>query len=108
MRRRAHSRWWQVGAMAVGMAVLSPRAVPAQNDTTDTVVQTQTRTVEHEDHDFPWGLFGLLGLLGLLPKRKKDVHVHETRETYTAPPRDPIPPRDPMAPRDRVDPNPPR
>jgi MYXO-CTERM domain-containing protein len=55
---------------------MSPAAVAAQdgNNTTDTTYDT--RTVEREDNDFPWGLLGLLGLAGLLGRKKRDNDIH--------------------------------
>ncbi|HEX8903446.1 MAG TPA: WGxxGxxG family protein [Longimicrobiaceae bacterium] len=98
MTLKAMARGWQVALLALGLSVLSAPVLRAQTDTT-----VSTRTTHYDDDkDFPWGLLGLLGLAGLAglrPKRREDVHVHET---YTT-----TPPRDPMPPRDRVDPTPP-
>jgi MYXO-CTERM domain-containing protein len=98
MRRLAMSvrRSWQVALLLIAAMVLAPVALRAQTDTT-AVTHTVTTTEDH-DRGFPWGLLGLLGLAGLIPRKQRDVHVHE-HETYTT---RPAPPRD-----DRVDPTPP-
>lgn len=80
-----HARRFTVAALLLGSAVLGPQAVSAQ----DTMVTTTTTETEEEDSDFPWGLLGLLGLAGLIPRRRKEVHVHEHDvHTRTVPPRD--------------------
>jgi hypothetical protein len=85
-------RGWLVALLLIGTMVLAPVALRAQTDTT---AVTHTTTTQDEHHDFPWGLLGLLGLLGLMPRKHRDVHVHEV-------PARPVPPRD-----DRIDPTPP-
>ncbi|HET7460482.1 MAG TPA: WGxxGxxG family protein [Longimicrobium sp.] len=91
--------------LLLGLAVAVPRRVVAQTDTT--VTTTATHVEDDDDHEFPWGLLGLLGLAGLIPRRRKDVHVHEEVHTRPIPPREPPPPpRDPMPPPPR-DPMPP-
>lgn len=93
MSLRARSGWLKVAVMLIGLAVMAPLPLLAQGDTVTTTVHT-----EEEDNEFPWGLLGLLGLLGLIPRRRKDVHVHDVH-TRPVPPRDdragtpPPPPR---------------
>lgn len=65
-------------------ALLASHPAAAQDTTFATTTQT-----EEDDNDFPWGLLGLLGLAGLIPRRKKDVHVHE-HDVHTRP----VTPRD--------------
>jgi MYXO-CTERM domain-containing protein len=79
----AHARRFALAVLVTGSAFLAPLPVAAQ----DTAVTTTTTHREEEDRDFPWGLLGLLGLLGLIPRRKKDVHVHEhpVHEVHTRP-----------------------
>ncbi|HEX5724095.1 MAG TPA: WGxxGxxG family protein [Longimicrobiaceae bacterium] len=98
MTARARRRRWLV--MLLGLGMLSPLAVRAQ-DTPTTVIEED---VDDDDDggDFPWGLLGLLGLAGLLPRRQRDVHVHETRTPPPPPPRDDFrepPPAAPPPPR---------
>jgi LPXTG-motif cell wall-anchored protein len=75
--------------VAAAFVALTPAAAFAQNDADTSVVNTSTvddttgdttntqyRTVEREDNDFPWGLLGLLGLAGLLGRKKKEADVH--------------------------------
>jgi MYXO-CTERM domain-containing protein len=74
---------------------LTPVAAAAQNaadntttgDTTiaDDTTNTQYRTVEREDNDFPWGLLGLLGLAGLLGRKRKDADIHVDARHNTRP-----------------------
>jgi LPXTG-motif cell wall-anchored protein len=60
----------------VTLAVISPTAALAQDETNNTG-DTQYRTVEREDdNDFPWGLLGLLGLAGLLGRKRKEADIH--------------------------------
>ena len=83
-----HARRFAMAVLVAGSAFLAPLPIAAQ----DTAVTTTTTHTEEEDEGFPWGLLGLLGLLGLIPRRKKDVHVHEhpVHEVHTRP----VPPRD--------------
>jgi MYXO-CTERM domain-containing protein len=82
------ARRFALAVLVTGSAFLAPLPAAAQ----DTAITTTTTHREEEDRDFPWGLLGLLGLLGLIPRRKKDVHVHEhaVHEVHTRP----VPPRD--------------
>jgi MYXO-CTERM domain-containing protein len=84
-----HARRFTLPVLLLGVTLGAPALAAAQNDTT---VVTQTRQTEKEDHDFPWGLLGLFGLAGLIPRRRKDVHVHEEIHTRPVTPRDPPPP----------------
>ncbi len=55
-------------------------ATPVQTSgNTNRTERVETRT-EHE-RGFPWGLLGLLGLAGLIPRKRKEVEVHEFRDT---------------------------
>jgi MYXO-CTERM domain-containing protein len=88
-------RGWLVALLLIAAMAGAPMALRAQTDTT--AVTHTTTTTEDDDSDFPWGLLGLLGLLGLIPRKARDVHVHDTHvHARTVPPRD-----------DRVDPTPP-
>jgi hypothetical protein len=79
--------------VAAAFVALTPVAASAQattdnvaaTDTTDDTTNTQYRTVEREDNDFPWGLLGLLGLAGLLGRKKKDADIHVDARHNTRP-----------------------
>jgi MYXO-CTERM domain-containing protein len=102
-RMALHLRRFILPVLLLGLFFAAPRLASAQTDSA--VITTTTHTEqEDDDSDFPWGLLGLLGLAGLIPRRHKDVHVHEEVHTRPITPRDaPPPPRDPMPPH-----NPPR
>ena len=85
MKRLDVKRIIRVSAFASGLAVIAVLPTFAQsnaNGRTDT--NTTTRTVERDDDtDYGWlGLLGLAGLAGLILK-KRQVEVHQNRDTNT-------------------------
>jgi MYXO-CTERM domain-containing protein len=59
------------GVLAVSVTVL-PIAAPLEAQQPGTP-RPETRAVDTDDNDFPWGLLGLLGLLGLAGLRRHPV-----------------------------------
>jgi MYXO-CTERM domain-containing protein len=71
---------------AAALAAISPVAAAAQDANNTADATYDTRTVEREDNDFPWGLLGLLGLAGLLGRKKRDADIHvDARHNNTRP-----------------------
>ena len=71
MKRAAWKRVIMAGMLALSIAVL-PIAAPLQAQQPGTP-RTDTRAVDTDDDDFPWGIFGLLGLIGLAGLRRRPV-----------------------------------
>jgi MYXO-CTERM domain-containing protein len=71
MTRTAWRRGIMMGVLAVSMTVF-PIAAPLDAQQPGTP-QTETRAVDTDENDVPWGLLGLLGLLGLAGLRRPPV-----------------------------------
>lgn len=85
MKRLDVKRIIRVSAFALGLAVITVLPTSAQQNANNSANRTDTtRVVERDnDTDYGWiGLLGLAGLAGLIPK-KRQVEVHQNRDTNT-------------------------
>lgn len=71
-------RFVMASVLTVSVMVL-PRAAPLDAQQPG-APPTETRHVDTDDTDFPWGLLGLLGLIGLAGLKKRPAVV-ERRDT---------------------------